>query len=67
MRNKDRIEPFLNEIGKLWKEKVPDWRFAQLLVNFLPYLQNKVGDIWFVEEDEFLEHFKNYFKSKAYE
>lgn len=26
MRNPDRIDPFLERLGKVWK-KVPDWRF----------------------------------------
>lgn len=64
MRNPNRIEPFLKEIGKVWREKAPDWRFGQLMVNFLPYLQNKVGDVWFPEEDEFLLTFKQFFNGE---
>ena len=56
MRNLDRIEPFLNEIGKLWKEKFPDWRFGQLMFNFFSAL----GDPFYYEEDEFLAAFKAY-------
>lgn len=56
MRNPDRIETFLCEIGKLWKEKFPDWRFGQLMFNFFSAL----GDPFYYEEDEFLEAFKAY-------
>jgi len=58
MRNPDRIETFLSEIGKLWKENCPDWRFGQLMFNFFSAL----GDPFYYEEDEFLEAFKAYFK-----
>ncbi len=56
MRDINRIDPFLNEIGELWQEKVPDWRFGQLMYNFFSVL----GDPFYYEEDEFLEAFKAY-------
>lgn len=59
MRNKNRIDPFLNQIGKLWKENCPDWRFGQLIENVFgssEYL------IWFVEERTMLDIFKKYFE-----
>lgn len=58
MRDANRIYPFLLELGKEW-EKVPDWRFGQLLSNVLCTTDR---DIFFMEEDEFLKLFKNYFK-----
>ena len=58
MRDKNRIKPFLEEIGKLW-EKVPDWRFGQLIVNVLGTCKK---DPWFYEEDEMLELWKEFFK-----
>ncbi len=56
MRKSERIEPFLMEIGSLWKERFPDWRFGQLMYNFF----NVLGDPFYYEEDEFLEAFKAY-------
>jgi hypothetical protein len=59
MRNPNRIDPFLNQIGKLWKENCPDWRFGQLIENVFcdsEYLT------WFVEEKTMLDIFKRYFK-----
>jgi len=56
MRNPDRIEPFLNEVGKVWREKFPDWRFGQLMYNFFSVL----GDPFYYEEDELLEALKAY-------
>ncbi len=56
MRDKERIEPFLKEIGTLWKDNLPDWRFGQLMYNFL----SEVGDPFYWEEDKFIEKFKEY-------
>lgn len=48
MRNPDRIKPFLNTLEKAWNE-VPDWRFGQLMMNFLGSLDR---DPFFPEDDE---------------
>lgn len=58
MRKRERIQPFLQEIGKIWAEECPDWRFGQLLVNVIGSFD---GDPFFMEEDEFLDKFKQYF------
>ena len=31
MRDPDRIDAFCKELAKIWKSKVPDWRFGQLV------------------------------------
>lgn len=59
MRDSERIIPFLLEIGKLWKEKVPDWRFGQLMYNFF----SVCGDPFYWEDNKFLERFKKYLES----
>ena len=61
MRDKNRIEPFMKELTKIWKEKVPDWRFGQLIENV--YGTSK-KQIFFMEENETLELFKDYFKEE---
>lgn len=44
MRNEDRIDAFLKELGELWHQ-YPDWRFGQLVSNML-------GDnIYYIEDD----------------
>lgn len=48
MRDPERIDKFLVELGERWK-KVPDWRFGQLICN-IPFDK----DPFFIEEDEFL-------------
>lgn len=55
-RSPDRIEPFLQEFGRVWKEKYPDMRFGQLLYGFFC----AIGDPFYIEDDKLLEAFKNY-------
>lgn len=56
MRDENRIDGFMNELGELWKEKVPDWRFGQLMYNFMA----KMGDPFYWEEDRFMDKFKEF-------
>lgn len=58
MRNPDRIDPFLEELGNLWKQ-VPDWRFGQFICNTLGYLGT---DPFFVEDDRMIKILKKYFE-----
>ena len=57
MRDKNRIKPFLDELGKIWEEKCPDWRFGQLMYN----LMCQTGDFFYFEEDRMLKEIKKYF------
>lgn len=58
MRDINRIDNFLGQIGKIWKEHFPDWRFMQLICN----LQSFCGsDMFYMEEDRFLEYLEAYF------
>lgn len=62
MRDKKRIKPFMEELAKIWEENCYDWRFGQLMVNVLNSFDI---DPFFLEEDEMLKRFKDYFdKSK---
>lgn len=58
MRDPNRIEPFMTELGKLWKENVPDWRFSQLIENVFGAMDYVP---WMLEEPRMLEEFQNYF------
>lgn len=62
MRDPQRIDKFINELGTLWKDKVPDWRFGQLMYNFL----SAKGDPFYWEEDEFFKKFKEYLEGLEY-
>ena len=57
-RDINRIEPFMEELTKTWKEQCPDWRFGQLIENILNSFET---DPWFMEEDEMLKRIKKYF------
>lgn len=63
MRNPDRIDPFLERLGKVWK-KVPNWRFGQLMINIFRSMEQ---DPFFPEDDEMIEYFENYFKGNQNE
>lgn len=46
----------------------PDWRFGQLIYNVLGWWQNKSGrDIFFPEEDEMMQIFRDYVKEYGYD
>lgn len=51
-RNPDRIDSFLETLGRAWK-RVPDWRFFQLICN----IQRAMGSDAFYVEDEDAECF----------
>ena len=61
MRSIERINPFLEKLGKLWKEQCPNWRFGQLMSNVLNSFDR---DPFFIEEDEMIKKFKEYFGVK---
>ena len=57
MRNPERINPFLEILEKEWN-KVPDWRFGQIVCN----IQSSIGqDGYYIEDDEMIKIFKQYF------
>lgn len=61
VRDPNRIQPFMEELGKIWKDNVPDWRFSQLI-------ENVFGEMdyvpWMLEEHRMLEEFHKYFEEK---
>ena len=60
MRDPKRIYEFCTKLATLWSE-VPDWRFGQLICNVLGTSQR---DPFFLEEDEMIELFENFFHKK---
>ena len=57
MRNPDRLDEFYMQLKDLHKSTVPDWRFGQLIVNFMKWYGN---DIFFLEEENFLAKFEEF-------
>ena len=39
MRDPNRIYSICFQIAKVWHDNVPDWRFAQLFVNFISHMK----------------------------
>lgn len=63
MRDINRIYKFCNELAGLWATNCPDQRFGQMISNVLGDWQAKTHrDIFFPEEDEMMQIFRDYFK-----
>lgn len=58
MRDPNRIAPFLTDLGIIWANCCPDWRFGQIV-------ENVFGEMDYVpfmlEEDRMIEEFAKYF------
>ena len=68
MRDPNRLDGFYNKICKIHKENFSDWRFGQLISNFLNWIAlNKSIDIFFPEEEKMIELFEEYtYSQKMY-
>lgn len=64
MRDKKRIRAFCNRLARAW-EKVPDWRFGQLMMNALGEMASKGRDPFFPEEDEMIAFIEEYVKNNS--
>ena len=61
MRDINRLNSFYDILRDLHKECFPDWRFGQLMLNFLGWIQhNKGRDPFYIEENEMLALLKEY-------
>lgn len=59
-RDAGRIRVFCERLARAW-EKLPDWRFGQLMVNQLREYEAEHGcDFFFLEEDEMIEFIEAY-------
>lgn len=56
MRNPNRLYGFYDELRRIHMQYVPDWRFAQLIMNVFG-----TTDIFYMEEDYVLKRIKKYF------
>lgn len=61
MRKPERIDEFCKRLAEIWKDKCPDWRFGQLMVNVL---NSQPRDPFFYEEDEMIKVFEDFFAPK---
>lgn len=61
MRDVSRLDKFYKEFKSIHKRYFPDMRFGQLCSNFFGWLyQTYKVDLFFPEENEMLEYFKEY-------
>ena len=59
MRDPNRLGDFYENLKRIHKEKVPDWRFGQLISNFQSWYGN---DIFYLEENQFMSKLNEFFE-----
>lgn len=52
MRDPQRIDRIINKLRKYWKT-YPDLRLCQMIFNVATQLSEEMGDMFYVEDDEF--------------
>jgi len=61
MRDRNRLDSFYKELHRIHKQYFPDWRFGQLMCNFLGWVSGeKKRDPFFPEEDEMIRFLQEY-------
>ena len=61
MRDPNRLDKFYDEIKEIHKKYFPDWRYGQLIYNFIMWLRvEKKIDCFFPEEDRMLNFIKEF-------
>lgn len=63
MRDPKRLDGFYDKMKKIHQEKLPDWRFSQLMGNFLGWLVQQKGDYFYIEDAQMLKYFEEYVDS----
>ena len=58
MRDAARLDKFYDTLKECHKKYLPDWRFGQLIINFI----SDCGDPFYYEEDKMLEKLEEYIK-----
>lgn len=62
MRDVKRLDKFYNKLKEVHAKSFPDWRFGQLMFNFI----SECGDPFYWEEDKFIEEIKKYANKCSY-
>ena len=60
MRDVKRLDSFYDKMKEIHKTNFPDWRFGQLIINFLRWYGK---DPFYLEEDRFIERLEEFVKS----
>lgn len=62
MRDINRLDEFYDELKNIHKKSFGQWRFGQLMFNFI----SECGDPFYWEEDKFIEEIKKYANKCSY-
>ena len=62
MRDAKRLDKFYDELKEVHAKSFPDWRFGQLMFNFI----SECADPFYWEEDKFIEEMKKYANKCSY-
>ena len=56
MRKPERLDKFYEELCRIHKKYLSDWRFGQFIFNLI----SEIGDPFYYEEDKMIEVIKKY-------
>lgn len=61
MRDPERLFQKYGKMCELHKNKLPDWRIGQMIINFLSwyYIKNR-HDCFYIEDSEFIKSFEEF-------
>lgn len=59
MRDPKRLDDFYDRMKKVHQEKLPDWRFGQLMLNFLRHTGTEIG-IFYMEDERLIKKLEEY-------
>ena len=62
MRDPTRVTKFFEELTQLWLEYCPDWRFGQLISNFI---LGEGRDPFYWEEDKFIKELREFMEKNC--
>lgn len=63
MRDPKRLDDFYDRMKKIHQEKLPDWRFGQLMSNFLGWLAQQNKMCFYLGDAQMLRYFEEYVDS----
>lgn len=59
MRDVNRISDICACLAQTWEKNVPNWRLAQLFVNFMSHMRS---DCFYMEDEDFIMRLEEYLK-----
>ena len=62
MKDSTRVTKFFEELTQLWLEYCPDWRFGQLISNFI---LGEGRDPFYWEEDKFIKELREFMEKNC--